>query len=72
MHRLCWKNGKRRYASKIGALRALVRCKRKGRPEEDYYECRHCGSYHLTSQSRATIGLAWDPENGITRVRTER
>jgi len=41
---------KRSYANENAARMALMECRSRGRCENRYYQCAHCGTWHLTSQ----------------------
>lgn len=43
--------GKRCLADEASAQSALRECRARGRPEQRYYRCHMCGSWHLTSKA---------------------
>lgn len=46
---ICPESNKRCYFNRSSAIEMLESMKSKGRNERSYYQCVHCGWYHLTS-----------------------
>ena len=50
--RYCPQNGKMSYGSEFYAMQALARIKAYRPNLKAFYQCPHCGEWHLTSQEQ--------------------